>query len=265
MSNSVGLEHLGLILGNAQHIGRRRDQQDAFGCSDLTDQAFVRHGGVLAVVADGIGGLARGDLASRCAVETFLAAYREKTVAETVAEMLERALHRSQEAVREMGIKLQAEDNIGSTLIAAVMTGDGVQWISVGDSALLRLNQDGLAQLNHAHIFARRLEQAVARGVLSVEDAMSNPNREALTSYLGCEELTEIDSSPGPLQCAPGDRLLLCSDGLYRVLEPDEIIAQLRTEAEPQAACDALVGAVIGKNREHQDNVTVMCISVEEK
>jgi PPM family protein phosphatase len=265
MSNSVGLDHLGLRLGNAQHIGRRRDQQDAFGCSDTADEAFLRHGGVLAVVADGSGGLARGDLASRRAVEKFLAAYHLKTEQESVAQALERALRESQDAIRQLGVELRAEGNIGSTLIAAALTDAGLYWISVGDSALLQFSAGGLRQLNRTHIFARRLEQAVAKGVLSVEDALNNPNREALTSYLGCEELTEIDANPEPLKFAPGERLLLCSDGLYRVLEPDEIITQLRAESDPQAACEALIASVIGKNKERQDNVTVMCIAVEDK
>ena len=87
-------------FGNAQHIGARSSQQDAFGFSNPFEAEFVAHAGLLAVLADGMGGLAHGDLASRAALAAFLAAYRAKTPAESVRDALKRSLAAAKHSVQ---------------------------------------------------------------------------------------------------------------------------------------------------------------------
>ena len=72
------------LPANAQHIGARHSQQDSFGFADPDDAAFIQHGGFLAIVCDGMGGMEHGDLAGRTAVRTFLEAYGRKTPQEFV-------------------------------------------------------------------------------------------------------------------------------------------------------------------------------------
>src|SRR5690242_21476088 len=90
------------LPGNAQHIGARQSQQDSFGFGDPDDQAFIAHGGFLAIVCDGMGGMEHGDAASRTAVKAFLEAYARKTPQESIPAALERSVHEANESVVEL-------------------------------------------------------------------------------------------------------------------------------------------------------------------
>src|SRR6516225_4662926 len=120
-----------IIPGNAQDIGDRERQEDAFGFSSLGDRAFERHGGVMAVLCDGMGGLANGAAASRAAVDAALGGYRRKQPAEDVPSALDRALREAHEAVCAV---CGAGETAGSTIVMAVVWHDRLYWASLGDS-----------------------------------------------------------------------------------------------------------------------------------
>src|SRR5258708_1760599 len=101
------------IPGNAQHIGSRQQQQDAFGFSDLSDAAFRKHGGILSVVADGMGGMAHGDAASKTALRSFLDAYLRKTETEPIPDALQRSLMEANQAVFREAVRLGAPEEMG--------------------------------------------------------------------------------------------------------------------------------------------------------
>src|SRR5450432_4177699 len=88
-----------LLPTNAQHIGDRHSQQDSFGFGDPENREFVEHGGFLAVVCDGMGGMEFGDAASRAATRAFLDAYQAKTVGESIPAALERSVRTANDAV----------------------------------------------------------------------------------------------------------------------------------------------------------------------
>src|SRR5580658_6798016 len=111
--------------GNSQHIGARQQQQDSFGFSDPSDKAFVRHGGFLGIVADGMGGLTNGQEASLAAVRSFLAAYQAKTSTESVVDALSRSLLEANRAVLEIA-KNGSSSEAGTTLVAAVVLNERV-------------------------------------------------------------------------------------------------------------------------------------------
>jgi hypothetical protein len=115
--------------------------------------------------------------------------------------------------------------------------------------------------LNRPHIFANVLDAAVARGTMSPTDAESHPERESLTSFIGAESLDEVDRNLEPYPIAEGDLVLLASDGLFKTLSQDEMLACF--DGEPQSWPEALVARTIAKKREHQDNVTVLSIAAE--
>jgi PPM family protein phosphatase len=112
---------MSFLPANAQHIGNRSSQQDSFGFGDLDDQEFLDHGGFLAVVCDGMGGMEHGDAASHVAVHSFLEAYRRKTPAESIPEALKRSIHEANDRVVEMAHALGAAESVGTTLVAAVL------------------------------------------------------------------------------------------------------------------------------------------------
>jgi protein phosphatase len=246
--------------GNCQHIGARGSQQDAFGFSDKDDLAFVAHGGVLAVVADGMGGMANGGEASHLAVRAFLQSYMAKPAGESVPTAMLRALDEANQAVITLSHQV-GEENVGTTLVAAVIHGDTLHWVSVGDSRLYLWRNVQLTQLSEDHIYANDLDRDAASGNISREDAENHPERCSLTSYLGLTTLDLVDHNLNPYPLLPGDRLLLCSDGFYAALEEIEIVPVFEREAQQTA--EDLVALVLAKDRPGQDNLTVAIFACE--
>jgi len=246
--------------GNCQNIGARSSQQDSFGFSDKDDLIFVAHGGVLAVVADGMGGMACGGEASHLAVHVFLQRYMTKLADESVPMALLAALDQANQAVVNLAYQVGEED-VGSTLVAAVVHGEALHWVSVGDSRLYLLRMGKLTQLTEDHVFAVELDRDAASGVISQEESQYHPERPALTSYLGLPQLDLIDKNPQPFALFNGDHLLLCSDGLYAALEEKEIAACFDGNAQKMA--EELVTMILAKERSGQDNLTVAILGLD--
>jgi protein phosphatase len=247
--------------GNAQHQGSRDSQQDSFAFSDLDDRDFVAHGGVLGVVADGMGGLEHGGAAATLAVRSFLQRYQAKQSHEAVSAALWAALQAANEAVLDLARSAGQVGNVGATLVAAVIKDDSLYWISVGDSRAYLLRRWQLEQLTLDHVYATELDLNAAAGRIGRETAQQDPERDALTSHLGKDPLTLVDRSVQGLPLAAGDRVLLCSDGLYRALPPAEIARAFATS--PQRACEELVDRVLRKQLNGQDNVTAVALAFD--
>jgi len=249
------------IPGNAQHIGKRGQQQDSMGFSDPTDTAFVAHGGFLAVLADGMGGMADGSLASRTAVSKFLSSYMAKPEPESIPDALLRALRQANEAVLDLASQRGLTEEMGTTLVAAVAGERSLYWISAGDSRAYLIRHGQLTQLTIDHVFANQLNRDVVSGRLSRAEALAQPGRDDLTSYLGKTDLTEIDRNIKQFPLEAGDRVILCSDGAYKNLsEPELVKAAIGT---PQQACENLISSVLQKHAPRQDNVTVLAIDCQ--
>lgn len=250
-----------VIPGNARQVGDRHEQQDEFAFTNIEDATFVAHGGVLAVVADGMGGMAMGRQASQCAVRTILAAYGEKSRDEAIPEALIRALYHANGAILQLAEEASMRGKVGTTIVAAVIHQGLLHWVSVGDSRLYLYRQGTLSQITTDHAYAVELARAVKRGDLTQEEAEHHPERHSLTSYLGVESLTTIDTSTTPLSLHAGDRVLLCSDGLHETLDAMEMSAVLA--GAPQQAAEALVRKALSKQKPHQDNVTAVVMAWE--
>jgi protein phosphatase len=259
---------MSFLPGNAQHIGARSSQQDSFGFGDPEDEAFLAHGGFVAVVCDGMGGMEHGDLASRTAVRTFLDAYRKKTPEESIPDALERSVREANDRVVEMAHNLGAAESVGTTLVAAVLldtqpSSKSMYFISVGDSGLFHISDGQLQTVNRPHIFANILDTAVSRGTLSKEQALLHPERESLTSFIGVGVLEEIDRNVDPWPIADGDTILLASDGLFKTLTADEVLESCH--GHPQTWPDSLVARTLEQGYEYQDNVTVLSVTVKDR
>jgi serine/threonine protein phosphatase PrpC len=249
------------LPGNAQHIGARHSQQDSFGFADPDDQAFLAHGGFLAIVCDGMGGMEHGDAASRTAVRAFLDAYRRKLPEESIPAALDRSVHEANFQVVSLARSMGLSEGIGTTLVAVAMLETSLYFISVGDSGIFHCSGGQFQMINRPHVYANLLDAAVARGALSQEDALHHPERESLTSFIGAETLSEIDRNLEPYPLRPGDTILLASDGMFKVLNPDEIRASLQGPGTSWP--EVLVQQTLAKQREYQDNVTVLSITLD--
>jgi PPM family protein phosphatase len=249
------------LPGNAQHIGARHSQQDSFGFADPDDQAFLAHGGFLAIVCDGMGGMEHGDAASRTAVRAFLDAYSRKLPDESIPAALDRSVHEANFQVVSLARSMGMSEGIGTTLVAVAMLETSLYFISVGDSGIFHCSSGQFQMINRPHVFANLLDAAVARGTLSQEDALYHPERDSLTSFIGAETLSEIDRNLEPYPLRPGDTILLASDGMFKVLNPDEIRASLQGPGTSWP--EVLVQQTLAKQREYQDNVTVLSITLD--
>jgi PPM family protein phosphatase len=244
-----------IVPGNAQHIGSRAEQQDDFGFSRFHKKRFVTHGGIMATLTDGMGGMAMGREAGRTAKAAMLKAYQAKSPQESIPQALTRSLQVANEAVVALARDHGLEGEIGTTMVAAVIKGKELYWVSVGDSRIYLYRRGRLTQLTADHDYGQELAEMVVAGELTQEEAMTHPQRRALTSFLGLSRLREVDHRLSPYYLEIGDRILLCSDGLYNTLGEDEIAAAL--DHEPQAAAEELVNEVLAREKARQDNVTI--------
>ena len=257
MSRAAATDAVPLRLrrGGGQLLGKREVQEDELG---FIDGSTLDPGGQhpVAIVADGMGGHASGELASRLAVRAFVEAYgAEGRPADRLRAALDRANQAIDDAIRD-NLSL---DGMGTTLVAAAITADGLEWISVGDSPLYLCRGGRLKRLNEDHSMVpviaamREIDPATARGM--------NPNelRSALVGFA----LTKVDASPMPELLKPGDLILLASDGLNTLDEGEmaSLIATRRGDG-PEAVKDALLAAVAAQDSPAQDNVTVALVEV---
>lgn len=245
-------------IGNAQHIGKREEQQDSFGISDIFNREEVSSKGIFAVLADGMGGLNNGGESSRRVVSLMLDAFSQDNLDQNISDDLEAIVHRVNSSIYSEFNHDNEEGMTGSTVIAVLIRENLLYWISVGDSRIYLFRNNSLTQLNREHNYGAKLDENARMGFISTEEAMQDPNRAALTSYIGVAELNEIDRNTEPLQLQSGDRILMCSDGLFSALSDDEI-AQVLCK-KPQEAAQELVDQVIKMNRQYQDNVTVIVL-----
>lgn len=247
--------------GNASHIGCRPEQQDAYALSDFTDHRFVDHGGYLAVVADGIGGMSHGAEAAQIATSAFLASYQSKSVLREVDESLDQALLVASNAVIEEASRRDARRNMGATLLVALVHEQHLYWRALGDSHLYLCRDGRLSQLNADQNFGRTLQQWVEEGLISQNMADFHPDRKSLQNYLGLGDLDDVERNRRPLPLENGDVILLCTDGVYGILSDSEIAQCLMQEKEPMLAASHLCSRVLAKRHPRQDNLTAVVLT----
>jgi protein phosphatase len=236
-------------------VGRRRETNE--------DEMFLDSEGVYGVfaVADGMGGHAAGEVASRLAIETVVEGMRpidgEKALAP--AEASRRLVHAVEEANRKICESIvghQDRRGMGTTMVVLVLLEDRALIGHVGDSRAYLLRGGSLRRLTTDHSW---VSEQVRMGLMSDAAAQRHPMRNIVTRALGSRTEVAVDLAEEPLSA--GDTLLLCSDGLNSMVQDDEIEALLRTHgADPERACRALVDAA--NERGGDDNTTVIVVRI---
>ncbi|MBV9042002.1 MAG: MerR family transcriptional regulator [Acidimicrobiia bacterium] len=201
----------------------------------------------LAIVADGIGGLPGGETASAVAASAMDAAFTERSLDELKAGA--RAANR---IIWETAASTSDLAGMGTTLCAAGLTENGtVVVVNVGDSRAYLARAGSLTRLTHDHTVTAEL---VERGELTTDEAADHPHRNVLTRAVGIGPDVELDVTE--IQVAEGDRLLLCSDGLHRELDDDDIETITAGPERIDVVVDELVGMAL--SRGGRDNVAVV-------
>jgi protein phosphatase len=230
------------------HVGRVRTQNQ--------DSGYA--GSALFVVADGMGGHAGGDIASAIAVRRIAETDRLDFASPQEAEF---ALQSAMIAANQE-ISAAVEDRpeltgMGTTVSALVRVGDVIVIAHIGDSRIYLLRDGELSQITNDHTFVQRL---VETGRITPEEAAVHPRRSVLMRVLGdIDQSPEIDTSI--LGTAPGDRWMLCSDGLTSYVPVERILIAMSSAATPPEAANALVAEAL----EHgaPDNVTAIVVDID--
>jgi len=209
----------------------RPDNEDA--CGHFIDGPRT----ALFAVADGIGGYEGGEVASRMAVDITLESYRVSPPAWGAGKRLQRAVQRANIEIHNRAIAVPELRRMGTTLTAVVVEAGMLSAAHVGDCRLYLARRGRLTQITKDHTV---VGERVRMGLMSASRARNHPERSVLNRSLGHELIVSVDRISMPL--VRGDRLLLCSDGLYGVLEEREMEHLLGAEEAP-AACSALIEA----------------------
>lgn len=246
-----------LYFSNAQHIGKREEQQDSFAISDFKDERLSREKGVFFVVADGMGGLDNGREASNIVVESMMKYFVEKPFISPIPIELRNMVENSNEKLLDY-FQTSGNGNSGSTVVAIVIKDSQLFWISLGDSRIYLYRQNAIYTFNRDHNYGLELANKVIEGRMNSDEALNHPDRKALISYMGISELKHIDQNIKPFKLMHGDKILLCSDGIYGSLDEEEIIEVLNGNTNCEA--EELKEKVLKKDLNDQDNMTAVVI-----
>jgi serine/threonine protein phosphatase PrpC len=247
----------------AATIGRRELQEDAIATH------FPAGSGLGCIVlADGMGGHAAGDVASRIVVQEFLEELRTYAEDPPILErdigvILRHAMNRANGQVALHATSRPDQNGMGATLVAPLIVRNRLYWISVGDSPLYLLRGNRMSRLNQEHSMARRLDRMVTKGLISQTEADQNPDRDCLTSVLFGAVVPEIDCRDHPLDLVDGDILIVASDGLLFIDEPRIAALVYGARDRPSAEISArLLKEIRDRDDPDQDNVCLCVVKV---
>ncbi len=231
-----------LELANLQGIGSREEQQDAFGISPVDR---YEEDGLLAVLCDGMGGMAEGGLIALETTSQLMGSFpwaEDSSVPGWIAQHSARVYQ-------------QFRGQGGTTLVAAMLKENRLSFWCVGDSDLFLLREGRLYSLNIRQEFKNDLVLRALEGAFPVEEAFCDPQADALSQYIGKEE-AKCDHTRIPFLLQPEDALLLCSDGVSDTLTLKQIREAMALS--PQACCDKLEEEILAAGKPNQDNFTAI-------
>src|SRR5262245_21352784 len=196
----------------------------------------------VAVVADGMGGQAAGEIASKRAVDIIPRELRKSITAGTTSEaakvMIRRAIVQANEEIMAMGQLDKEMKNMGTTVVTAVWRKAADLLITgVGDSRAYQIRGKKISQLTVDHSLAQALVEAKT---ISAAEAKEHKFRNVLWKYLGSKEVGE-GPEVGVVAIQAGDRFILCTDGLHGVVPDDKILSYADGQPDPQACADGLI------------------------
>jgi len=228
--------------------GGREKNEDRMG------YCYTRESGLF-VLADGMGGHPEGEVAAQLALQTISALYQKearpivKDITEFLATSLMAAHHQIIRYASEKGML----DTPRTTLVAAIVQGTSATWVHCGDSRLYVVRDGELLTRTRDHSYLEQQSAGVIR--------MDRINRNILFTCLGSPTKPVFDVT-GPITLQQGDKILLCSDGLWGSLNDNDIVRHLTTQPVSDAVPD-LVEAALRNGGEHSDNVTVIALEWE--
>ena len=230
-------------------------------CSGRTDvglkrsnneDAFVVEPGIgFCAVADGMGGAAAGEVASRIFVDTTLEVFSSRGSSEDMADLVKRAFTLANHRILDHVAAHPSDAGMGCTAEILALSGEEVVIGHVGDSRTYRMRGGELRQLTVDHSL---VQEQLGKGLISPEEARRHPMRNVILRAVGTKEHIELDILRG--KGMTGDIFLLCSDGLTDMIDDNEALACMRSVDDLSVMADRLVDSAKGAGG--KDNVTVV-------
>jgi len=229
-------------------IGRRRklNQDFVYSC-----ERPIGNLPNLFIVADGMGGHNAGDYASKYTVETIVEEIG-KSFEKNPVRILEKAIQKANEHIREKSMEEEALSGMGTTVVAATCLGKYLQVANVGDSRLYVVG-DEITQITRDHSL---VEEMVRMGGIDRESARNHPDKNIITRAVGAQDTVDIDFFSVELK--EGEMVLMCSDGLTNMLEDEEIRMILSGQRDIVEKAEELIKAA--NNNGGKDNIAVIII-----
>ncbi len=243
-----------LTAATGLHKGDREYQQD-----QLSLISHPRHPGcILAVIADGMGGLSGGRKAADQVMLTASQLFESYSPdSDHGAEFLKQLVHQAHMVIRLTAVS--ADEQPHSTLAAFLINPNGdCHWIHSGDSRIYHFNAKQMIRRTQDQSYVQEL---VNRGKITEEEARVHPDSNILTACLGTDKEPPTDSHLIP-QVEPQDVLLACSDGLWPYLSHQEM-ADAVADLSPRQACEYLIETALNRAEGKCDNVSVIIVKFE--
>lgn len=213
----------------------------------------------LAVVCDGMGGAKSGNVASRLATDVFIREVKRTWNAslddDALRRMLVDAVELANRAVYEHAQLSEDFSGMGTTLVAAFVKTDLAIAVNVGDSRAYLLREQGVTRITEDHSVVQLM---VRRGEITEEEARTYPGKNLITRAVGTEPRVSCDVFT--LRVAPGDAILLCSDGLSNLLTDQELLFEVVHAVHKEQCCQHLIE--IAKDRGAPDNITAVLMLI---
>jgi PPM family protein phosphatase len=249
MQNRPGVE-----VASLSDVGcQRANNEDALSYWEPQSEDKFRQKGRLALVADGMGGYEGGQEASRLAVDIIQDVY-ERDPAMDPRDALLSGFRLAHERIRQYAEAHPEFQGMGTTCTAVALNDFRLYYAHVGDSRLYLLRDGTILRLTRDHSYVGRL---VESGVLSSDEAEHHPQRHILTAALGAGGEVVADTPDSPMALKNGDVLVLCTDGLWGLVQESEIL-QLATSHDARTACAELVN--LARQRGGPDNITLQVL-----
>ncbi|MEG0498037.1 MAG: protein phosphatase 2C domain-containing protein [Carnobacterium sp.] len=248
LANNVDTEKI--AIGNGQTIGRREEQDDYFSSAKTNF-------GTMAVLADGISGLANGRMASTVAVNTYIQEFLKlNTLVDIEGFFKKTALQSNHMIVQNLN-----GSNGGTTLVTVLIDNQGyLHWGAVGDSIISIFRNGEFMAINQKHIFETVLKERYISGEITKLEVQENPLKKRLVNYLGYEGFKHLDTGKKPIKLQKGDKVCLFSDGVYDSLTEVEMEKIFSQYSPPHDSAQNIIKAVEQKRLKNQDNATIVIL-----
>jgi serine/threonine protein phosphatase PrpC len=264
---AVARRSIRLLVGQRSDPGQLRElDEDSLLVLTMAPTYESQTGPVLGLfaVADGMGGHEGGEVASKMALQilterglrtVILPELTGETISENdITARLRQAAGAANDAVYLA--RQKAGNDMGTTLTIAYVRDERLFLAHVGDCRAYRWNAAGLEQLTTDHSVVASM---IASGQAAPEEIYTHPHRSVIYRCIGDKPVVDVDSSL--LSLAPGDRLVLCCDGLWEMIRSEGIADVLMQEADPQVACDVMVKRANAAGGD--DNISVIVVQIE--